>query len=313
MGAGAMPTWGGAQQSQDDTPAIQRRRPQPQPSAPPPSHTGDFRIGATGATSPFDPRYRGSPDEQAQARGGPQIGSNAPGMVVGAPGGGFNPSAMFNSWFGGGGGGATGGTGIPAMPALPKGGYGAPGGYTSSSYPGASAPPSGGNVATATPDPHLTQLWQQYQDRLSSDPTQRAIDRAQQSIKAQGQAQQNMADVAGAAAGRGPGYRGADISDAALRAGAGAAADISLGREQQLNQMVLGGLPLATAQPQLALQQQQLGLGQQRLGLEEWMAPQQLGLDYMRTQAAMLSPMLGFMSSMYGGGGGGAGYGSYGY
>lgn len=269
----------------DPQPAIQKRQPpqppQAQASAPQAQATPAFHMGAV------------DPSQQPVSYGfGSKVGGAGFGSMA------KTPDSSLGSLLGG----------------LGLGGFGAPGAPPVGAPPGSSGPQGPPGTATATPDPHLSQLWQQYQDRLSSDPTQRAIDRASQSIKAQGQAQQNMADVAGAASGRGPGYRGADISDATTRAQAGAAADISLGREAQLNQMVLGGLPLAMAQPQLALQQQGLGLQQQRLGLEEWMAPQQLGLDYMRTQASMLNPILGFASSMYGGGGGGGGFGTgYGY
>jgi hypothetical protein len=290
MGVGAGPSkW----QLDQQQPAIQKKQQYQQPAQPTPTPGGSFGGGGAAVTPAF---HIGAVDP-GQVPQQPKMGGAGFGSMAQTPS--VNSGNILGGAFGGGG-------GFGGAPPAPPGGFGAP---------GAGGPPGPPGTATATPDPHLSQLWQQYQDRLSSDPTQRAIDRASQSIKAQAQAQQNMADVAGAAAGRGPGYRGADISDAATRAQAGAAADISLGREQQLNQMVLGGLPLAMAQPQLALQQQGLGLQQQRLGLEEWMAPQQLGLDYMRTQASMLNPMLSFMSSMYGGGGGGGmGFGTgYGY
>jgi hypothetical protein len=115
-------------------------------------------------------------------------------------------------------------------------------------------------AAEKTQDPRLTDLYNKYNQRLSTDTTNRAIGRASLSIA--DQASGGQAVGAEAAAARGVSGTGvsADINarsqEAAQRRQAGAAADISLQRERDLDQLTLGGLGIAGAQGQMNLAQQ---------------------------------------------------------
>jgi len=106
-------------------------------------------------------------------------------------------------------------------------------------------------------DPRLTQQYNQYQSRLSSDTTNRAIGRA--TLANADIAAGQKANYAEQASARGLSDTGAasDVADraneAARRRSAGAAADISLGREGQLDALTLGGLGIAGAQSNLNL------------------------------------------------------------
>jgi hypothetical protein len=114
-----------------------------------------------------------------------------------------------------------------------------------------------------------------YDERMSADTTQRAIDKATGGIRSMAAGMGEAADVAGAKGGRGPGF--------------GAASDITLGREKDLDALMLGGQtgmstlynmnPYSTAA--------NLGLAQQRLGLEAYLGQGQLDVEKAKAQAQM--------------------------
>lgn len=109
----------------------------------------------------------------------------------------------------------------------------------------------------STADPRLTSLYDQYQSRLGADPTKRAIGRATLANADMATGQKQAYQEALAAQGKSGTGAGADVSgrfdEAARRRSSGAAADISLGREGQLDALTLGGLGIAGAQSQLNL------------------------------------------------------------
>lgn len=106
-------------------------------------------------------------------------------------------------------------------------------------------------------DPRLTQQYNQYQSRLGADVTKRAIGRATLANADVATGQKQAYQEAAAARGVSGTGAAADVSgrfdEAARRRSAGAAADISLGREGQLDALTLGGLGIAGAQSNLNL------------------------------------------------------------
>ena len=108
-----------------------------------------------------------------------------------------------------------------------------------------------------TEDPRLTQQYNQYQQRLSADTTKRAIGVSALSNADQASGQKAAYSELAAAKGVSGTGAAADnagrIDEAARRRQAGAAANITLGREGQLDALTLGGLGIAGAQSQLNL------------------------------------------------------------
>lgn len=145
-------------------------------------------------------------------------------------------------------------------------------------------------------DPRLTNLYNQYQQRMSADTTNRAIGRASLAIadqasgaSATGAEGQVARGVAGSGVGADMGQR---QKEAAQRRQAGAAADISLAREKDLDALTLGGLGIASAQGNLDLARagQTNSLYQGAVGVIGAPAAQnlnerQFGLNQYQTQA----------------------------
>jgi hypothetical protein len=145
-------------------------------------------------------------------------------------------------------------------------------------------------------DANLQEQINLYKERMGEGPTTRAIERASSQIRdfAAGQAQEAMRT--GAATGRGAGLGAAGLGESAQRAQAGAAADISLGRERDLDRLLMAGqrtmeAPAAYQQGYYGMgsnffgqapygQQAQYMLGSQGLGLEA----AGLGLEAQRLQ-----------------------------
>lgn len=171
----------------------------------------------------------------------------------------------------GGAGGAAGGAGGAGGGAGAGGGY--PGGPVAGQF---QLSPGVGNfisqqqaqidkMKAAGADPNLQAQIDAYKKRLSTDTTGRAIDRAGSAISdaaagaKAGQATE-LARRGTLGSGAGDQQMG-QIDAAAERAKAGSAAGISLGREGQLDQLVLGGQGIMSAPSQYGLAQQGQLLG----------------------------------------------------
>lgn len=139
-------------------------------------------------------------------------------------------------------------------------------------------------------DPFLMESIQNLRQRMSADPTQRAIDRASSGAGDFAAGMKERALSAGARMGRGGDFGSSGIESAAQRLQAKQAADISLGRERDLDALTLGGQGIMGAPSSLNLARTgqtnqmlgqvagfaptgaQLGLSQQGLGLQQWQA-----------------------------------------
>lgn len=146
--------------------------------------------------------------------------------------------------------------GIPAAPGTtPAGGWP----VSTTGLPGAVGPASA--TSTIAPSPQLMQIYnatlqkagagdpllneevQNFRNRLSADTTARATSRASNAITDATAAAKQAARERAAAQGTGASMEPvlAAMDEKSQRAKAGAAADIALGREGQLDQLVLGG------------------------------------------------------------------------
>jgi hypothetical protein len=167
-----------------------------------------------------------------------------------------------------------------------------------------------------TTDANLQEQIRLYRERMGEGPTTRAIERASSAIRdfAAGQAAEAMQGAS--AAGRSAGFGGAGISDAAKRAQAGAAADISLGREAQLDQLLATGTPIMAAPGQRELayaglgsqfyglapygEAAGLGLAEKELGLRAYQVPRQLAIEEMGARAAAQGSPLQWYQMLFG-------------
>jgi hypothetical protein len=267
---------------------------------------GGFKVGAT--QSPF------------QRPGLPASGGG--GGFPGLPGLGGGGGAGGNMPFGGGGGFTTG----------PVGGGGG-------GFPGLPGGPGLTNVAATpatlqqqqqefeqqraslmgdvnTPDPYLQEQVENLRKRMGEDTTKRATEQAQSNIRDQMAGMLEGGEEEAARRGVGPGGAGAgQISEAGLRAGAKAASDIQMGQQKRLDELTLGGQGIMAAPgaqrmaKQAALSDflkanpaattEQIKLQAQKLGLEQWALPQQLGIQYMQAQQAMLNPIFQLLGGMF--------------
>ena len=178
-----------------------------------------------------------------------------------------------------GGGGPAGG--LPALPSFPGAGAGGAGGpgYPGGSGPGMGAGAGGGPVSgggaplpvlpnTAAPDPYLAEQVANLRARMTSDPTERAIGRSTTGIldaAALGAADEGAANLSSrglVGSGAGQAFLHKQFFAPAQRAATGAAADIALKREQDLDRLVLGGSAIMGAPGQSSLQNRGLGLQQ---------------------------------------------------
>lgn len=203
-------------------------------------------------------------------------GAPAPVPVPGAPGGSY-------------------GIGLPAQPAVPA----VPVTNTAQTNPDMAGfldqykNKLNQNLAGPNTDPNLQTQVDRLGQRLSADTTGHAIDRAQGAIRDQAAGQQAALRVRNARAGVEGGVAaqlGQNIDARSQRAQAGAASDISLGRERDLDALTLGGQNIMAAPGQFQQNKNaadlgqiaggigaantgaQLQLGQQNLGLQQWQA-----------------------------------------
>lgn len=166
-------------------------------------------------------------------------------------------------------------------------------------------------------DPNLQWQIEEYKRRMGEDTTTRAIEQAAAVIRSQAAGMGEAGAAAGAATGRGPGYGAAGIGDASAAALAKSAANIELGRQQQLDQLLLGGQSIMgapgeqTQQYEAMLSQMyglnpyeataKLGLAQQGLGLEAYLGNLNASTNLARAQADMYGSPLQWYQMLLGG------------
>lgn len=175
----------------------------------------------------------------------------------------YPQSQPFGVGPGGGGGGFQMPGGFPPIPGTPGGQPTKPPGMTpweweaqqknNPTTTGYQPPPSNLNN-TAQNDPQLAELYQMWKGRMGADTTKRAQDRSTASIM--DAAALGAADLRGGnlarrglvGSGAGDTFLQKRVFAPAQREAAGKAADIALGRERDLDAMVMGGLGIAGAQ-----------------------------------------------------------------
>jgi hypothetical protein len=175
------------------------------------------------------------------------------------------------------------GGGFQAPPGFPTGGpLGAPGGLPMppGTGGGLGAPGMTNNV---DPSQNLQWLQDQYKSRLGQDPTKRAIAGATSGVR--DATTGLMKELGGNMARRGIAQSGIQTSGQQALAQnaqqqiAGRTADITMGRERDIDSMVMGGLPIMGAQDELGLRKQGLGLQQWQAQNQAELAKQQLALQ----------------------------------
>jgi hypothetical protein len=118
--------------------------------------------------------------------------------------------------------------------------------------------------------PYIKEQIDRYRSRFDKDTTARAIDRSNLGIADSAalmasDAKANMARRGVLGSGTGAAFLNKNVFAPAQRQAAGAAADISLGRERDLDALTLGGTGLMTAPSSIAL-------ADRDLALRQWMA-----------------------------------------
>lgn len=141
-------------------------------------------------------------------------------------------------------------------------------------------------------DENLQEQIRLYRERMGEGPTTRAIERAGSTIRDFAAGQAEEAKRMGAMGGRGAGLGATGIAESAQRAQAGAAADISLGREQDLDRLLMGGQNIMAAPGQR--QERLLGQGGQHFAYSPYqdqanyaLGSQGLGLEALRLENQM--------------------------
>jgi hypothetical protein len=164
-------------------------------------------------------------------------------------------------------------------------------------------------------DENLQFQVEQYKSRLGEGPTTRAIERSASAIRDQLAGLTAQAEHQAAMGGRGRGFGQAGLAEAAQRAQAGAAADISLGRERDIDALTIAGQGImgAPGQRELAynqlagqfyglnpyLAQAQHGLAEKQLGLQAYLGQGDLGLRELEAQARMYGTPMDWMRTMF--------------
>jgi hypothetical protein len=168
-----------------------------------------------------------------------------------------------------------------------------------------------------TADPNLQKQIEELEKARSADTTKRQTEQASSNIRDWQAGQQAAAEEGGARRGMGPGTGADVISEAAGRQQAAASANIQAGEQARRDKLLLEGQGIMGAPGQRQMQAQamladyisknpaataaQIALKQQELGLQQWMAPQQLGIQYLQAQNQMLSPMYQLLGGMLNG------------
>lgn len=167
-------------------------------------------------------------------------------------------------------------------------------------------------------DENLDFQIQQYKDRLGEGPTTRAIERSASAVRDQLAGLTAGAERQAAMTGRGEGFGQSGLADAAQRYQAGAAADIALGRERDLDRLTIAGQGIMAAPGQREmgydqmasqfygmnpyLQQAQHGLAEKGLGLQAYLGQGDLGLRELEAQARLYGTPMDWMRTMFPGG-----------
>ena len=225
--------------------------------------------------------------------GGPSAPAPVPGAasaVGGVPGG---PSGMGGM------------PGLPPMPTMTQAPAPRTGGGTGLGGGGG----AGGQLTNvAATSPNIQTQIDRYAQRLSADPTQRAIDRSNRSIADSAalmasDAKANMARRGVMGTGTGDAFLQKRVFQPAQRQAAEASTQIALGRERDLDALVLGGVPLMRAPDEIALSRQNMAL--QQAQLQDSAEARRAGMAMQQQQQAMAQWLA--LAQMYGGGGAGMG------
>jgi hypothetical protein len=169
---------------------------------------------------------------------------------------------------------------------------------------------------SAKVDSNLQFQIDEYKKRLGEGPTTRSIERAASAIRDQAAGMSSDAATAGAAGGRGSGFQAAGIGEGAQRALAGASADITLGRQKQLDDLVLGGSEIMGAPGKRELAYDTLGsdlfsrnpygasadygLAEKKLGLDAYLGQGDLGIRAAAAKAQQYGSPLDWFRMLYG-------------
>lgn len=205
-----------------------------------------------------------------------------------------NRASMGGGGFGGGGfaGGGYGATSVGGG----AGGGGSVGGGTAG---------GGGTQTSSQISPYLLSQIGRYEDRLKADNTQRAIDRSNLGVadaaallSADAKANQARRGILGT--GAGDAWVNKRITQPAMREAAGRAADIALGRERDLDALVLGGTGLMTAPDAIALENQRLALAQQGQATDQAFRAQQAQQAAQLQQQQMQQQQMQMLFNLYG-------------
>lgn len=179
--------------------------------------------------------------------------------------------------------------GVPALPPFPGAGSGSGGGGAAGGgVPVSDAGPSLVLPNTVAPDPYLEEQVRNLRARMGADTTERAIGRSTTGIldaAALGAADAGAANLSSrglVGSGAGQAFLQKRFFDPAQRAAAGAATDIALRREQDLDRLVLGGTSIMGAPGQSSLASRSLGLQQWQAQTGAGQAAQGLSLEQQR-------------------------------
>ena len=155
----------------------------------------------------------------------------------------------------------------------------------------------GGSTNTAQTDPYLKELVDKYRSRFDVDNTQRAINRSTTGIM--DAAALGAADLKGNLSSRGlVGSEGGNaflakrVFGPAQRQAAGAEADISLGNEQRLDNLTLGGLGIMNAPGQASRADRGLALSQSGQDFDQGLQQAQLQNQMQQQQYAQWLSLL---------------------
>lgn len=272
-----------------------------EPSVPVINRRAGINIGGIGGgissgVGANQPTYPGAAPVGGGVPGGPMSMGGVPGGAMsmgGVPGG-----AMGYGGIMGGGvvGSSSSGAGTGGAAAPPRTGTG--------TGLGSGGGAGGALTNVAATSPNIQKQIERYAERLSADPTQRAIDRSNRAIADSAalmaaDQKANMARRGVMGTGVGDAFLQRRVFDPAQRQAAEAATQIALGRERDLDALVLQGTGLMRTPDELAIQRQNLAL--QQAQLQDAAEARRAGMAQQQQQQAMAQWLA--LAQMYGGGG----------
>jgi len=177
-----------------------------------------------------------------------------------------------------------------------------PGSSAAAAASGGAADPAGaaatGSTTTTQVSPYLTSQIKRYEDRFKSDPTENAIRRSTQGTMdaaalATADAKGSLSSRGVLGTGIGATFNAKHFTQPAIAQASKSAADIALGREGQLDNLVLGGTGLMTAPDTIAMGNRGQGMAQQQ---QTW----QQNFDTARAQEAQNQQAMDRINQLYG-------------